>query len=181
MPFHQVILRTYPSWETGGRLKEIAGKWSDRISRLIDLHVYPNNNSACLGAPHELQDRCPKGTPLHQFIDDLVVPYFYALSHFEKYGRWPWGERSHGMLGLLESYAERRIQSTREDVVQDLRQLRICINWKELGKYLTKFKERRLGLCGKERLVAECHPLAWQGLLKLQRDARAFKLNVHHC
>ena len=160
---------------------EIAQKWKDRVLRLADLHVYPSHGNLCLGAPREIQERCPPGTRLCQFIDDLVVPYFYGLSHFEQHGRWPWGERSHGMLGLLESYAERRIESTVEGVVQDLKLLRMLNGWKELGKYLTKYKNRRLCLCGSQRLFAECHPIAWRGLLQLQRDAKTFKLNVHHC
>ncbi len=177
---------TYPTtlpfvWETGGRLREIAEKWRDKVLGLADLHVYPSNGSVCLGAPLELQERCPLGAPFFQFIDDLVVPYFYGLSHFEKHGRWPWGERSHGILGLLESYGERRIECPREDVVLQVHQLRKCNNSREVRKYLRRHKDQRLCLCGKNRLFAECHTLAWNGLLKLQRDAKSHNLNVDHC
>jgi hypothetical protein len=37
---------------------------------------------------------------------NLLNPYLYSWLWFSKYGKMPWGERSHGLVGLCESYQD---------------------------------------------------------------------------
>jgi hypothetical protein len=43
---------------------------------------------------------------LKGFIKNLLAEYLYSFCYFDKYGKMPFGERSHGNLGKVESYKE---------------------------------------------------------------------------
>lgn len=77
--------------------KEIGG----RISK--DFHTYPDN-TLCLGSPIETRIKFRKQETLIGFVEDLLIPVLYAYSYREKYGEMPYGELSHGVNGILESY-----------------------------------------------------------------------------
>jgi len=77
--------------------KEIGG----RISK--DFHTYPDN-TLCLGSPIETRIKFRKQETLLGFVEDLLIPFLYAYSYREKCGEMPYGELSHGVNGILESY-----------------------------------------------------------------------------
>jgi hypothetical protein len=79
--------------ETGGR-----------IPRTADRHVFPHSGRACLQVPEEW-----KLAPDRSFRRFLKVPvhnYFLGQALVELGEPWPFGERSHGIQGLLESYGD---------------------------------------------------------------------------
>lgn len=76
-----------------------------RIPRTADRHVFPEYGNCCLGVWEEwlLSARD------HQFASFLTGPmhdYFLGQTYYETHGEWPFGERSHGKLGILEAYAD---------------------------------------------------------------------------
>ena len=77
--------------------KEIGG----RISK--DFYTYPDN-TLCLGSPIETRIKFRKQETLLGFVEDLLIPFLYAYSYREKCGEMPYGELSHGVNGILESY-----------------------------------------------------------------------------
>src|ERR1700684_1267857 len=91
-------------FETGGRTAAIAAKYGIEDHR--DLHRNPGTGAACLCVKQEERRRFPKGANLPHFIEELVVPYLFGLSHFDDHGKWPWPDFSHGTLGIAEYYAE---------------------------------------------------------------------------
>jgi|CXWL01.1.fsa_nt_gi hypothetical protein len=94
-------------YEIGGRLKEIQTKRN--IVDIRDLHVNKEGNfSACLCPRPAEKKIIREGATLQDFLDRLVIPYFYGLSFFEKYGRWSWGEYGHGDAGIFEYYFRQR-------------------------------------------------------------------------
>lgn len=168
--------------EVGNRTEKIYQKYKDKIAGIIDLHVYPQEKNACVGAINELRDKFPIGSAFYLYVENLVIPYFYGLSYFEKNGFWPWGERSHGYLGLLETYADRRIETSKEDTVLLIKMLRKLPEWKDVAFYLRKVKKSRPCLCPKKgKDFSKCHPLAWEGINKLQKDISTFRINIDQC
>lgn len=86
-------------YEVGDRHRAIAQKENVET---IDLHIYPDG-VCCLGL--KLLDG--RLTTLKEFVDELVVPFFYRLSYTEIHGLEAarqnlWGEFSHGDLGIRE-------------------------------------------------------------------------------
>ena len=86
-------------YEVGHRHARIAD--TEQVDT-IDLHFYPDG-ACCLG----LQPLADRRTTLKEFIDEMVLPFFYRLSYTEVHGleaarRHLWGEYSHGDPGLRE-------------------------------------------------------------------------------
>ena len=81
-------------YETGGRIPKIAAR-----------HVFPECGTCCLGVWEEWLSTASE----HSFSEFLVGPlqnYFISQSYFELNCEWPFGERSHGIDGIVESYAD---------------------------------------------------------------------------
>jgi hypothetical protein len=77
-----------------------------RVPRTADRHVN-TDGSACIALPEDLWLRTG-GEPmtLSAFVDGPVRDYFLAQASFEQQGRWPFGDRGHGIDGLREFYQE---------------------------------------------------------------------------
>jgi hypothetical protein len=91
------LLHDYPGspptvQETGGRIP-------------ADFHQYPNR-ILCLGAPVEVWRRFKIDPRLVSFVETLLVEYLYGYAYFEKYGKMPFGELSHGCEGIREYYQD---------------------------------------------------------------------------
>lgn len=91
-------------FEVGGKYRRIAEKCEVPI---IDLHIYPHNRACCLGLKYRDNQRLC----IEDFLDELVIPFFYRLSYTDKFGidrarKDLWGEYSHGHRGEIEHFLE---------------------------------------------------------------------------
>lgn len=68
-------------------------------------HWY-GDESLCVGVPGELLMECLDGMDIVDFIEGPVSSCLYSAAFLERYGRYPFGERSHGIDGILEYYRE---------------------------------------------------------------------------
>lgn len=86
-------------FEVGGRIKKLAKKIDRRI---IDLHLFPEDGSCCLGI-FLMNER----ETLSDFVISKVYPYFVWQAYFEKFRKIPpCGEYSHGKQGIEEFRAD---------------------------------------------------------------------------
>ena len=99
-------------WEIGGR-----------IPRTADRHIY-TNGATCLFVLDERAWICPEGTSLLDFLNGPVRNFFLGQSLFEIDGVWPFGQRSHGVQGILEFYAERLDTNDKSVIIRYLDVLR---------------------------------------------------------
>lgn len=163
--------------ETGGRTLATAKKY--KIGDLRALHCSPSQpHIACLCIKQEERQKFPPGSNLVTFIEILVVPYLYGLSYFEKHGKWPWGEYSHGGLGILEYHAEDPTEITEQSIGEITKVLRADTNWKEYSKQLRKPSSAKFCVCESRKPFKKCHEKAWQGLQRLYSDIKNHGLNV---
>lgn len=117
-----------------------------RIPRIADRHVFPEDGNCCLGVWEEWILTAPN----HRFETFLTGPmhdYFVSQTHFEVNGSWPYGERSHGVLGVLESYADLLGVSPDAKVIADYLHL--------LSRQ--KIKGHALCPCGSGKRLRDCH------------------------
>jgi hypothetical protein len=152
-----VISQRYPRrmpdvYETAGR-----------IPRNADHHMYPDGR-ACLFAPGEQWLHWPRGSNLRDFLDGPVRSFFISQAIFERTGEWEFGQRSHGAIGILESYEE-LIGS--QDVTTVLRYLEVLSR--------PKLRPRSPCPCGSGKAISACH---MRSLAELRgnvpyRDAKA--------
>jgi hypothetical protein len=163
--------------ECGGRTLAILKKHSLTDQRSV--HSTPQNG-ACLCVRQEEQKRFPPGTTFVEFVEKLVVPYFYGLSYFDERGSWPWSEYGHGGIGILEYYAGDSTDQTPESI----RALAPLFssdehNWKRYQKQFRSPSGARACPCGSNIPFSACHRLAFEGLLRMHDDLKRFRLNPY--
>jgi hypothetical protein len=159
-------------FETGGRTAAIATKHGIRDHR--DLHRNPGTGTACLCVKPEEPRRFPKGSDLPHFIEELVVPYLFGLSHFEEYGKWPWPDYSHGTLGIVEYCADAPSDESIGSTVDLLKQ---DASWRRLRRQIRKPSAMRMCLCGSGKPIWRCHKRVWAGIIKLNSDLQRLGLD----
>ncbi len=90
--------------EINGRIEKIS---KDKDLDLIDLHInYGDiNKGLCLCSRFKAFEYAEKlkdsPSPGINFIQELVIPFLYGISHFEKYDKFPFGTMEHGTLSLV--------------------------------------------------------------------------------
>lgn len=162
--------------ETGGRTATIATK--HRIEDHRNLHRNPGTGTACLCVKQEERRRFPKGANLRHFIEELVVPYLFGLSHFDEHGKWPWPDYSHGSLGIVEYYAEATDDLSNETIGSTLDLLKQDICWRYFRKQIRKPSAMRMCVCGSRMPISRCHKGVWTGIIKLNADIQKLRLDV---
>ncbi len=91
--------------ETGNRISKLS-KYTKIPLR--DLHVNDGdmNKGVCLCSRIEAFNYLAKykmsDKPTELFISDLVIPFFFSISYFSRYKKWPFGECHHGHEGLID-------------------------------------------------------------------------------
>ena len=67
-----------------------------------------DNGELCLGANCDLISCLIEEPTVSHYVCSLLESYFYSASYYIEYGVMPvFGERSHGVYGLIEAYKER--------------------------------------------------------------------------
>jgi hypothetical protein len=162
--------------ETGGRTAAIARKHG--VNDLRDLHRNPGTGTACLCVKQEERRRFPRGAGLPHFIEELVVPYLFGLSHFDDHGKWPWLDYSHGALGIAEYYADADDDPSCESIGATLNLLKADADWREFSKQIRKPSAMRMCVCGSRKPISRCHKGVWAGIAKLNRDIQQLGLDL---
>jgi hypothetical protein len=150
--------------EVGGRSKAIVLKHGCKDVRAV--HQNSVDGTACVCVKQEEAERFPPGAPLLTFVEQLAIPYLFGLSYFDEFGKWPWGEYSHGGLGLLEFYAN-HVTQRKQEFEEVLASLRAGSDWPQYYKQLRKPSAKRVCICGSGKAFGKCHPSAWRGLKNL--------------
>ena len=91
----------------------IPEKYPDAIPEILEtgnripkyFHRY-QDETLCLGAPLAVKEKFRKQPTLLGYVDNCVIPYLYSFSYKTKFGKLPFGELSHGGLGILEYYQD---------------------------------------------------------------------------
>lgn len=118
------------------------------LSDCIDTS-YPHrytNGCLCLASDLELKMHISKYHDISIFVDKYVIPYFYTYKYYKEYGIYPYGERSHGIMGNLE-------------YLKDL----FCVdNWKQVFDIIvfiiqSTYRGHLLCPCGSGKRIRNCH------------------------
>lgn len=164
-------------YESDDRLEKIV---RDRNLKLEDLHINPSG-AACLCIQQEETDNLPSGFNLKDFFNNLVIPFFYAQSYFEKNNTWPWGQYSHGVWGLVEWYLKQKnpTKQATEDFLDRLK--RYSREWQLLVKWLApkyRVKGHHQCACGSSEKFRNCHKDVLHGVWKLKETIGKFGVKV---
>jgi hypothetical protein len=134
-------------------VREVGG----RIPWIPDRHVN-FDGSACLTVPDAFWYRHPDGLELLEFLEGPVRGYFLGQSIVESGGDWPFGERAHGIYGVVEFYA--KLIGTSDPV--------------RIHAFLTDVIGEPLGnrpcACGSGHLAHGCHETIIRELRRIPRS-----------
>lgn len=128
-----------------------------RIPRTLDRHTY-SNGSLCLGVPEDIWPKPGTAINLEEFLNGPVRNYLMANTLVEQEQPWPFGERAHGIPGIVEYYCE---------------SFGICDPPKILTLLMYALKPVARGhwdcFCGSGKRMRNCHP---DSISKLCQDVR---------
>lgn len=169
--------RSFPkAFETAGKIQAVAtAKGLD----MLDLHTIPSDNhSLCLASPMAIQVAVNEGLSLKGYIEDFLVPYFFAQEYFARNNTWPWGDLSHGIFGHLE-WLGRIIHPTVGDVDSTLRNIRPYLKGEH---FQVPFKVRprihHQCPCGSKKKFRDCHPDVKRGITEVRKMIYSRKVNL---
>ena len=166
--------------EIGGRIQRIIE--SKNISDKKDLHINPDG-TICLCAKLEEKLRFPNGSDIITFLNQLVVPFFYCLSYYNKNNVWPWGQRSHGNAGIFESYLEyRSTQGVDKKMLDSYLVASPPFILTEKSKEYLRRKNDIKGhwdcICDSRLQFRACHKEALEGMRLFKKDLASLSLKV---
>ncbi len=126
-----------------------------RIPRTPDRHMYDEPGACCTGVYEEWLAEV-EDPSVAAFIDGPVQRFFYSQVFYELTeevegaGGWPFGERSHGLMGILEGYAiALGIEHDPKDIGQLFAHLRLLERKSVKGHVRCP--------CGSGRRLRDCH------------------------
>lgn len=122
-------------------VKELNGKVPKGLQHFLE------DGSLCLGAPCELYDYLGTHGTILEFIDDIVISYLYTCSYFIRYRTIPYGERSHGIQGIIEAFMERYAIKSEQELFPLLAYV----------TGLVKYRGHELCPCGSGQKLRRCH------------------------
>ncbi len=108
------------------------------------------DNTLCLEVEKAMRTQLSPDYNLIEWIEKFVFPYFYSYCYHRDYGRYPFGERSHGAKGIIEYYKELFQVKT----IEEARYLISAAKHYKLGKV---YKGHNICPCGNSKKVRECH------------------------
>lgn len=161
-------------------VREIGGRISS------DFHINPGINTLCLGAPLEVKRKFFARKNLIGFVEQLLIPFLYSYSYYEKNMRVPFGELSHGTRGILDYYKE-LFQAKDSKVILNLLKLLInysyrrndpcpCRSGKPLKKCHAGILTEIMKIHSRQDIICEYNNLD----ILLQKSRNKFFQNIDH-
>lgn len=111
-------------------------------------HKY-KDGMLCLSTPIDLKLAEAKDCSLVTFFNDFIEPYFFSYDYFERYGYYPFDDRCHGSVGIIDSYCD-------ITGIKDYEKLAKLIMDISLGKYT--YRGHLNCPCGSNNKTRNCHP-----------------------
>jgi hypothetical protein len=133
--------------------------------KMDQLHTNPDGSFCLTVYPKEKSFFTNGQFNIQEFFINLLEPYLYWICYYEKYNQAPWGEYSHGSLGIFEFIAEENL---------DFRKIYkiLKMNNISLRKILSLYRQSKC-ICGEkkskvESKIRKCHNKAWSGIVKIK-------------
>lgn len=143
---------------------------SERLPFVIDTegaisptyqHRY-SNGMLCLETDAQIRMRFIDGFDLSAWIFEYVEVYYLSYEYYNRYGEFPFGERAHGYVGVLQSFQEHLCTN---DLVTTYKLMRHIVRYPYRGHALCP--------CGSGQKLRNCHG---QSALKFYRDDRLWQI-----
>lgn len=116
----------------------------------------------CLATTIDLKLAESKDCSMVSFYYDYIEPYFFSYEYYCRYGYFPFGDREHGLIGVIDSYCD--IMG-----ISDYKIAIALLNDIATDKYI--YRGHLNCPCGSGLKARNCHP----GLVNLFKDHEVFE------
>lgn len=140
------------------RIKNIAKTLGLKMDQ---LHINSDGTFCLTVQPKERSFFSCGSFNLKEFFSELLEPYLYWICFYEKNEKAPWGEYSHGKLGILEFIAEENLNPL------ETRKILKDHNISE-AEILSTSRQSQCW-CNKQNKMRKCHQKALDGIKKIQK------------
>lgn len=106
----------YKAYERGGRLRKFSEE--NDLDLYEDLHV--NGAGDLCVSPKNIEKYQNNSTNEELFINQLLIPFLYSNSYYEKNGQRPWPDYDHNEKGYFEAYIREGKDSSKKRVLNNL-------------------------------------------------------------
>lgn len=137
-------------------VKDVGGSISDDYP-----HRYVSGE-LCLETETIIRLRFIDGFSLVEWMDEYVEPYYFTYEYYCRYGVFPFGDRPHGLDGLINTYQD---LFSEDDISIVWRLMSFCVT----GKY----RGHANCPCGSGKRTRDCHG---KGLLPIMTDPRKVEI-----
>lgn len=110
---------------------------------------------ACFAGPVEEDNLFVNGYSFLEYFERFVIPFLYAQSYFDEYGKWPWYAYDHNAAGILQSF--KNSDGTRYQVLACLDRLKASKQWNAVEPVLRGRFDGKKCLCGSKYMMNKCH------------------------
>ncbi|KRN70247.1 ubiquitin-conjugating enzyme E2 variant [Carnobacterium maltaromaticum] len=109
-------------------------------------HINPDNKGTfCLGTDIDIRRKIKPNYSLSKYIT-LIAQFLGTYEYYQRYKNFPFGDREHGNLGIIESYKEIFNVTTNQQVS----------NLMQIGKLKNKYKNQKCP-CNSNLKFKNCH------------------------
>lgn len=127
-------------------------------------HRYPDG-VLCLETDAQIRMRFIDGFDLSAWVFEFVEVYYLSYEYYNRYGEFPFGERAHGYVGVLQSFQE---HLSANDLVTTYKLMRYIVG--------RPYRGHAPCPCGSNLKLRNCHG---QSALKFYRDDRLRRILQH--
>jgi len=146
--------------------KEIAGRIPENYHKLKDDYL-------CLGVPLAVKLKFRELPTLINYFNILLVPYLYAFSHFEKFGKMPYGDEKHNSDEIYLYYSQELFNEYKDPVIIDF--LGILSGMYRSNMHLPCIRGHMLCPCNSGRILRKCHGPTLRAISKLQDQSDFYR------
>ena len=147
----------------------------DGLTHSKDRHI-SQDGIACLCSPFIEGEYLLPELIGRRYLEELVIPFLYGQLHFDSHQCWPWADYAHGFMGLIESYTPVR---SKEELVNRLPFLASYpAQWQSTRRLTSQRKAPSASspcICGSNRRIGHCHPLALGRILAMRSDRKKYR------
>ncbi len=100
LKMYQVKLLIFKKLEQLPKVYEIGGEVEKTYAHISDSGLL------CLETDTSVKLHFLNGFDLVEWLKRYVEPYFISYEFYQRYGRFPFGERPHGVIGIIDTYQQ---------------------------------------------------------------------------
>lgn len=138
------------------KVKIVVPLFSDELPYIVDIgHCidasYPHRYSdgkLCLETDTSIRIRFIEGFSLSTWVSEYVEIYFFSYEYYQRQGEFPFGDRAHGIEGIIQTYEE---LFNEENALKTLKLMKSIVSQPYRGHMLCP--------CGSEKKFRSCHGL----------------------